>query len=524
MKTIFTLILFIFLFNTANSQTCEWIRGHETNYEMNPDMLRYNVCTAPDGAVWHGGMKSLVEFYNEAMGNLFLAQFDGNGNLLQEYEITGSAILRGMVTDSEGNLYVTGETLNTLHFWDGSQLNYNNNFIEGFLLKVSPSGTIAWAVNLSSFFTNAVPEDLTVYQDHVYLAHSEWSESNITEFDVNGNLVRSIQQMDVPLATGVALDQEGNIYACGSCSDTQGVFGGVPFPTTLSYSMYLVKYNQLGFPQWVKFAEDITCTKSKVTVDKIGRIIWSGPLLTEAIFDTLTLLGPSWGSDFFVTAFNAEGQVQWGFEVPQVLTGNANLGKFKPICVLPDNSISIAGSTRGVVDWGNGVVTSTEEFSNQSLLLNLSSEAQPDWAKTGLADQYSQVVGIDGDDDGNLYIAGICHGTILFDTCSYTGISYFYPFLAKFNTGLSTGVTLFSQEDRFTVYPNPAKNQLKIESDLSGQILISLCTLNGQEVFGKSGNGRLITIDVSSLPSGIYMLKLVSNSSVSVKKIFISQG
>jgi len=521
MKTIFTLILFIFLFNTANSQTCEWIRGYETNYEMNPDMLRYNVCTAPGGKVWHGGLKNLVEFYIEAMGNLFLTQYNDNGSLLHDYEITGSATLKGMITDSEGNLYVTGETLNTLHFWDGSQLEYNNNFIEGFLIKVSPSGTIAWAVNLSSFFTNAVPEDLTVYQDHVYLAHSEWSESNITEFDVNGNLVRTIQQMDVPLATGVALDPEGNIYACGSCSDTQGVFGGVPFPTTLPYSMYLVKYNQQGFPQWVKFAEDITCTKSKVAVDNIGRIIWTGPLLTEAIFDTLTLLGPSWGSDFFVTAFNAEGQVQWGFEVPQVLTGNANSGKYKPVCVLPDNSISIAGSTRGTIDWGNGVVTSTEDLSNQSLLLNISSVSQPDWAKTGLAGGYNQVVAIDGDDEGNFYITGICNGTIQFDTCSYTGISYFYPFLAKFNTSLSTGVAHRTQQDQFTVYPNPTNKQLTVRCDLPGQISMSLSTLSGQELLSKSGINSETTIDVSTFPAGVYMVKLVNNSSVLVKKIVI---
>jgi len=521
MKTIFALILFIFLLNSANSQTCEWIRGHETNYEMNPDMLHYNVCTAPGGKVWHGGLKNLVEFYIEAMGNLFLAQYDGNGDLLQDYEITGSASLTGMVTDSEGNLYVTGQTLNALHFWDGSQLNYNNNFIEGFLIKVTTSGTIAWAVNLSSFFTNAVPEDLTIYQGHVYLSHSEWSESNITEFDADGNMVRTIQQMDVPLATGVALDPEGNIYACGSCSDTQGLFGGVSYPTSLPYSMYLVKYDHQGFPQWVKFAEDITCTKSKVAVDNIGRIIWTGPLLTEAIFDTLTLLGPSWGSDFFVTAFNAEGQVQWGFEVPQVLTGNANSGKFKPICVLPDNSITIAGSTRGIVDWGNGVVTSTEDLNNQSMLLNISSVAQPDWAKTGLADGYSQVVAIDGDEEGNFYIVGICNGTIQFDTCSYTGISYYYPFLAKFNTSLSTGFAHRSQRDQFTVYPNPANDQIMVEYDFPGQISISIYTQSGQQLLEVSGSSHVIPIDVSSFTAGMYIVKMVSNSSVSVKKTVI---
>jgi hypothetical protein len=521
MRIIFTLFILITFVNNLSSQSFEWIKGRDINYDMNPDMLSYSVTTSTDGTIWQGGMKNFVEFYNEAMGDLFLAQFSSNGNLIHEYEITGSAILNGLEADSEGNLYVTGQTLNTLHFWDGSQLNYNNTFIEGFLIKVSPSGTIDWAINLSTLFTNAVPEDLAVYQGHVYLAHSEWSESNITEFDVDGNVVRTIQQMNVSLATSIDLDTDGNVYASGSCSHTQGMFGGVSFPTSFPYSMYLVKYNQVGFPQWVKFAEDITCTKSKVTVDIFGRIIWSGPLFMESIFDTLTMMGPSWGSDFFVTAFNGEGQVQWGFEVPQVFTGNASTGKSKPIYVLPDNSISIAGSTLGTIDWGNGVVTSSEDFSSQSMVLNLSSEGQPDWTKAGIAEGYSEAVAIDGDEEGNLYISGISHGISQFDTCTYSGISYFYPYLAKLATDLNTGIPDHDPAEYFAVYPNPAYDHLMVESDCSGPITITLCSLSGQEVLRVSGSNRVINIDVSDLAAGVYLAKLMCNTAVSVKKIII---
>ncbi|MBK6967029.1 MAG: T9SS type A sorting domain-containing protein [Bacteroidales bacterium] len=521
MRIIFTLFIFITFVNNLSSQSFEWVHGRDIDYELNPNMLSYSVTTSPDGTIWQGGMKNFVEFYNEAMGNLFLAQYNSNGNLLHEYEITGSATLNDMETDSEGNLYVTGQTLNTLHFWDGSQLLYNNTFIEGFLLKVSPSGTIEWAINLSTLFANAVPEDLAVYQDHVYLAHSEWSESNITEFDADGNVVRTIQQMNVPLATGLALDLEGNVYASGSCSDTQGLFGGVSYPTLFSYSKYLVKYNPQGFPQWVKFVEDITCTTNKVSIDNIGRIIWSGPLFMEAIFDTLTLMGPSWGSDFFVTAFNGEGQVQWGFEVPQVLTGNSELGKSKPISILPDNSISITGSTLGTIDWGNGVVTSSDDFSSQTIVLNLSSEGQPNWAKTGIAEGYSEAVAIDGDSEGNLYITGISHGTTQFDTCSYTNDSYYYPYLAKLAADLNTGIPDDYSAKCFAVYPNPANDHLMVESGYPGPNTITLSSLSGKEVLRVSGSNRVTDIDISNVAAGVYLAKLICNTAVSVKKIII---
>jgi hypothetical protein len=490
---------------------------------MNPDMLSYSVATSADGTIWHGGMKNFTEFYHEAMGNLFLAQYNSNGNLLHEYEITGSAALNSMVTDSEGNLFVTGQTVNTLHFWDGSQLNFNGNFIEGFLIKVSPSGTVAWAVNLSNLFPDAVPEELSVYQDHVYLAHSEWSESNITVFDAHGNVVRTIQQMHVSMATGVALDQDGNIYASGSCSDAQGLFGGVPYPTSFDYSIYLVKYNPQGFPQWVRFAEDVTCTKSKVIVDKVGRAIWSGPLFIDATFDTLTLIGPSWGSDFFVTAFNGEGQVQWGFEVPQVLTGDAMSGKSKPICVLPDNSISIAGSTRGTVDWGNGVVTSTANFTNQSMVLNISSEGQPNWVKTGIADWYSQAFAIDADAEGNLYLTGTSHGTTQFDTCSYTGESFYYPYLTKLNTGMTTGIRRPDPPLHLAVYPNPSGDYLVVETSARANCFLTLSNLNSQIILRQSLSNQTTRIDVSKLPSGVYFLKLVNPEGYSeVRKVVVN--
>lgn len=523
MRIIFTLFLFITFVNNLSSQSFEWIQGRDINYEMNPDMLNYSVATSADGTIWHGGMKNFVEFYNEAMGDQFLAQYSSNGNLLHEYEITGSALLNDLGTDSEGNLYVTGQTLNTLYFWDGSQLNYNNNFIEGFLIKVSPAGTIDWAINLSSLFTDAVPEDLSIYQGHVYLAHSEWSESNITEFDVDGNVVRTIQQMHVPLASGVALDQEGNVYASGSCSDTQGMFGGVSFPTSFPYSMYLVKYNPQGFPQWVKFAEDVTCSKSKITVDNVGRVIWSGPLFTEATFDTLTLFGPTWIYDFFITAFNGEGHVQWGFEVPQVLTGDAMQGKSKPLHVLPDNSIVIGGFTRGTVDWGNGVVTSTTGFSYQSMVLNISSEGQPNWAKTGISEGYSQAVAIDTDVEGNLYLTGMSHGTTQFDTCSYTGISYYYPYLAKLNTGLTTGISNPFSPLNPAIYPNPSGDYLVVETSVQANYNLTLSNLNGQEMLRQLLNNSSSRIDVSKLPSGVYFLKLVNpDGFAEVRKVVIN--
>lgn len=522
MRTFLSFIFISVFFLSASSQSFEWIRGRDINYQMNPGMLGYSVCVNPDGSVWHGGMKNFVEFYNEAMGNLFLTHFDADGNQDLDFEITGSATLIDMETGVEGYVYITGQYLNDLHFWDGQVLDFTGPNINGFLARFSPDGEIDWIINLNTILPDAVPEDISIHNGNIYLAHSEWISSHVSEFDQQGYLLRTIIQNEVGIASGVVVDTQGNIYTTGSCANEQSTFGGTAFPAPFPYNMYMTKYNPLGIPQWVKFVEDITCIKPSITLTDDDKIIWSGPLNNEAMFDTIQLMGPSWVDDLFVTAFNSEGHSLWGIEVPEVLTGDAVTGRFKPVHVLSDNSIAVAGLTRGVVDWGNGVVSATEALSTQSMVLNISSEGVPNWVKTGIGDGYNQVLAIDGDLDGNLYITGTSHGTIQFDTCSYTGISFYYPYLAKLNTNLNTGIFVPKHAGNILIYPNPATDELIVETSSYGLSTFIISNLNGQVIKQFSGNSKVTHIDASNVPAGVYLLKLVNETTTSIRKIVIN--
>lgn len=468
-------------------------------------------------------MKNFIEFYNEAMGNLFMAHYDADGNQNFDFEITGSATLIDMETDESGNVYITGQYLEDLHFWDGQVLAYTGPNINGFLARFSQNGEIEWIINLNILLPEAVPEDILTHEGNIYLAHSEWISSHISEFDQQGYLLRTITQEDVSIVSSIVVDPEGNIYATGSCANMQSTFSGIPFPSPFPYSMYLVKYNSLGIAQWVKFVEDVTCNSPKIGLTQDGKIIWSGILHIETMFDTIQLMGPAWVNDLFVTAFNSDGHSLWGFEVPEVLTGDAVTGRFKPVHILSDNTIAVAGQTRGDIDWGSGVVSSTEGLSSQSMVLNISSEGVPNWVKTGLGEGYNEVLAIDADQDGNLYLTGTSHGTMQFDTCSYTGVSFYYPYLAKLNTNLSTGTSKTDVTENMLIYPNPATDVLIIENKDAGQNTIILSSLTGQEIIQVSGNSRETRIDVSNLPPGVYMIKLVNETSASLSKIIINQ-
>jgi hypothetical protein len=520
MRTLFTLLIFL-LAGGLSSQTPEWIHGRDINYSMNPEILNYTLASSPDGNIWYAGLKNYIQPYNDALGDLFISLVDKDGNVLEDYEITGSMVIRDMKTDEDGFLYLAGQTLTDISFWDGYTLNYSGPHITGFLARISPDRTVEWAINLNVLYNDANPGEIFVHQGNIYLAHYGWMGSNITEFDTEGTIVRNIFQHSVSLTSGMAVDNVGNIYVTGSCADSQSMFGGIAFPSPFQYSIYLVKYDPNGNPQWVKFIEDITCPSPKIVLDNEGRLIWTAEVISSKTKHSSNLNNPEWVFGLHITSLNSDGDIIWQFSAPYTSTGDAKLAKNKPLQVMPDNSISLAGVTRGMIDWGNGVISGKESFDYEVMVLNISAEGQAMWAITGGGQGHDLSKAIEMDTEGNLYIAGVGHGTIHFDTCSYTGNSFYYPFALKINTGLNTGWKELSEQVLTKLYPIPARDYLIVEPVAIGSSLV-ICNLNGQEVMRHIGQSSMARIDVSILVPGLYFLKLIDNDSVEVQKIIIN--
>lgn len=81
------------------------------------------------------------------------------------------------------------------------------------------------------------------------------------------------------------------------------------------------------------------------------------------------------------------------------------------------------------------------------------------------------------------------------------------------------GSASFSQIDGLKMYPNPAKNNLFIETALNGDINVSVVNMLGKEVV----NTKVVnnTVNVSNLTSGIYIVKITEEGKTSTKKLII---
>jgi len=72
----------------------------------------------------------------------------------------------------------------------------------------------------------------------------------------------------------------------------------------------------------------------------------------------------------------------------------------------------------------------------------------------------------------------------------------------------------------FSIYPNPSFTQITIENTkTTPKFQISIFNLNGQEVIKQQVTEPKTVVDISTLPQGIYMVKLTSDDKVKVLKL-----
>jgi hypothetical protein len=85
-------------------------------------------------------------------------------------------------------------------------------------------------------------------------------------------------------------------------------------------------------------------------------------------------------------------------------------------------------------------------------------------------------------------------------------------------------------DESMLVYPNPAQNEIKvdlknIQSKASDNLMYTLTTIEGKTVLtGKiAAKQQLLSIDVSSLQSGIYLVSINKNNKLATQQKIVVQ-
>ncbi len=511
MKKLYILILALQFSLSGYSQTFEWLKTVPIDYEFNPGSISYTTCTDSDGNIYFFGLQEHLIFYNQAMGTQFLKKYNPDGSLEWEKTISGEALAMGIYCDLNGGVYLYGQLHSDLDFWGDLSIYFQGISTNSFLVKINYDGDIEWGINLEDLPLDSgdISDIVSDESGMLYVSYSTWLNSYILKINSSGEYIGSIVQENVSLISGLDRDSEGNIYATGSCAGINSIFGGMGFTAPFPYTTYIVKYNNSNQPEWVKFIEDITCPALKIKCDNAGGLYVAGQYFFETMLDTIMLHGAEWVYDFFLSRLNSEGQYQWALECPEILTGDATLGRLQFLETDNGGNALLAGFTRGFIDWGNGIVSNSGDLYYNIIVWNVSQNGSINWVKTAGGEGYDDSHSISNSPDGDIYLAGIAGGTAMFDTITFVTEDFVYPFLAKIDIPEFTDVIKRGEKQSALIYPNPALDKIYIQSENEESFIIY--NSRGERILDGNLNKNINQINLERILPGIYFLLTKSN-------------
>lgn len=255
-----------------------------------------------DNVFFGGVFEDSGYFYNQSLtGNDFFfyaAKCDSNGNLIWINKITNTYDC-SIVTDSLGNLYVTGSGIN-------NGFDFGNVTLPpwAFMAKYSSSGSLVWAKNILQTTATMTLLGSNIYCgadfSYKYFAGSDTFSSYgqddfvVSNFDLNGNEKWAIHEggNTNDNINDIAVNSNGDIFIIGTYDSDTVKFGNIQLTGFSNYhKLFFAKLSGItGIPVLSSTNSDLQCypnpssgilhfqnTKEKYTsikvFDQLGRLV-----------------------------------------------------------------------------------------------------------------------------------------------------------------------------------------------------------------------------------------------------------
>jgi hypothetical protein len=212
-------------------------------------------------------------------------------------------------------------------------------------------------------------------------------------------------------------------------------------------------------------------------------------------------------TDYWILKLNSMGEIQW-----QKTFGGNEIDAPYSIIETSDNGYLLVGYSASEISGDKTVdlVGSTDYW-----LLKLNSVGVIEWQKDIGGDNADARPRATLINDGSLVISGISDSNMGGDkTENSRGESDFW--IVKYNIILD--IIENSLLSATTLYPNPAKNTIQINTQDKTIEQINIYTITGSKVLQLDVDTVSPTVDVSSLASGVYYVQLYSGKNVALKK------
>ncbi len=302
-------------------------------------------------------------------------------------------------------------------------------------------------------------------------------------------------------------------YSFSNNGDVSGHHGGV------FYDYWIVKLKKTGAIQWQKSlggSNDDVAYSIQQTADS-GYIVAGYSLSNDG-----DVSGNHGGIDYWIVKLKKTGDIQW-----QKSLGGSNNDVAYSIQQASDSGYIVAGRS-----YSNDSDVSGNHGGLDYWIVKLKKTGAIQWQKSLGGSSYDQAYSIQQTADSGYIVAGISQSNDGDVSGNHGGYDYWIVKLGKDSLPLFASapkdlhldmqnkntVQAKNSNKDFTVYPNPAKNELHVQTN--GSAVFSLINSSGKILFTKLINGSG-GINISALPPGIYYLK--NNKTGEEQKVIVAR-
>ena len=322
-----------------------------------------------------------------------------------------------------GYFYMAGEFLGTVQFGNKSLVSAGGTDI--WLVKNTPEGAPVWSIRMGGNDDDFVWKIVSDNEDNVTMTGyyygtiqigndiytSQGSQDLfIARFDGEGNYLWSYTLGGgmADYIRGLATDSGGNLFLAGHFYDSF-IVGDTTVTAARGSDAFVIKFSPDGQPAWVTTAGGSSSDQaSSVTIDSEGNILLAASFYYDITFGDTTLHTPN-PVGVAIARYFPDGGLDRVFQLNGTYLTTENL-----IRAGLEGQFYVAGNFSEKLFFGNKTFDAGE-FNQDIFTAAFGQDMELLWARHGFSAASDQVVGLDTDPYGNVYIAGHYLDTIRFD-------------------------------------------------------------------------------------------------------------
>ena len=329
---------------------------------------------------------------------------------------------RGLATDRDGNVYLTGEFGATADF--GKQTLTSKGDLDFFVAKYAPSGECLWArqgggLKIDRGYAVTVDGKGNVFvTGHYQSEDATFGEGAplplrgdydifTAKYDPSGKLlwVRTAGGEKYDYGHGIGVDSSGNCYVTGGLVG-DATYGDTRVENPTGSHLFVVKYSPAGDLAWVRESRGPGANGQAIAVDRAGNSWSTGATYGDAEIEGVTLKASP--RDLYVVKLDPHGKPLWASG-----TGAAFDGSGAGIGVDDRGNAYIGGMFKGTGSVAGTELKSAGEY--DMFALKLDRDGKPVWARQGGGPGIDYCLSLAASPSGGCYATGEIVDTTLFD-------------------------------------------------------------------------------------------------------------